>query len=236
MTKRLGVDPKPKPRANPKVKPKTKAKAKTKTKAKPKAVLRRTQAQRRRQTQKAILQATMTVLIQDGYEKFTTTRVARTAGVSRGAQENYFRTKNELIVAATHYALTRAVAHARALAKRSPGSSDPIDKFLADSKSFFFSPTYQALTEIIAVARRNSDLAKINTPVVRQFREIINGIWIDALCEAGYERASVDAFIKTTHNILRGMALTSLYQPRRIELPKMLDACRRIAMRELKRV
>jgi AcrR family transcriptional regulator len=202
---------------------------------KPKRVSRRPQEQRRRQTKDAILKATMTVLIEDGYEKFTTTRVAKTAGVSRGAQENYFRTKNELIVAATRYALTRAAEHARSLAERTPRSSEPIEKFLADSKSFFFSPTYLALMEIVAVARRNSELAKVNTPVVRQFRRILNTIWIDALCEAGYERRSVVSFVKMTHYLLRGMALTMMWQPRRSEYPKMLDEWRRIAIRELKR-
>lgn len=202
---------------------------------KPRRASRRTQEQRRRQTKEAILKATMTVLIEDGYEKFTTTRVAKTAGVSRGAQENYFRTKNELIVAATRYALTRAAEHARSLAERAPRSSEPVDKFLADSKSFFFSPTYLALMEIVAVARRNAELAKANTPVVRQFRRILNTIWIDALCEAGYERRSVVSFVKMTHYLLRGMALTMMWQPRRSEYPKMLEEWRRTAIRELKR-
>ena len=64
-------------------------------------VPRRTQEQRRHDTRNAVLNAAMKILVEDGYEKFTTTRVAKAAGVSRGAQENYFRTKNELIVAAT---------------------------------------------------------------------------------------------------------------------------------------
>ena len=177
----------------------------------------------------------MTVLIHDGYEKFTTIRVAETAGISRGAQENYFRTKNDLIVAATRYTLMRAAEQARALASRNGPSSDPVERFLANSKSFFFSPTYLALMEIVAVARRNSELAKVNTPVVRQFRNILNTIWIDALCEAGYERASVKSFIKMTHYLLRGMAFASVFQPGRSEYSKMLDDWRRIASREMKR-
>lgn len=196
---------------------------------------RRTQEQRRNQTQKAILKATLVVLIEEGYEKFTTTRVAKTAGVSRGAQENYFRTKNELIVAATRYALNRAAEHARSLAKRAPRYSDPIEQFLADLKSFFFSPTFLALMEIVAVARRNSELAKINTPVVREFRKILNTIWSDALCVAGYERRSIDLFIKMTHYLLRGMALTSIYQPHRVDYPKVLADWRRIASSQLRR-
>lgn len=203
--------------------------------AKLKRVPRRTQEQRRRETQEAVLEAAMTVLIEDGYEKFTTTRVAKAAGVSRGAQENYFRTKNELIVAATRYTLTRATEQARALASRNARSSDPIEAFLANSKSFCFSPTYLALMEMVTVARRNPELAKVNTPVVREFRTILDTIWIDALCEAGYERGSVESFVKTTHYLLRGMAFASVWQPRKSEYPKILDEWHRIGMRELKR-
>ena len=89
--------------------------------------------------------------------------------------------------------------------------------------------------EIVAVARRNSELAKINTPVVREFRKILNTIWSDALCEAGYERRSIDLFIKMTHYLLRGMALTSIYQPHRVDYPKVLADWRRIAVSQLKR-
>lgn len=198
-------------------------------------VSRRTQEQRRRETRESVLKAAMTVLVEDGYEKFTTTRVAKTAGISRGAQENYFRTKNELIVAATRYTLARAAEQARALAARNGRSSDPIEAFLANSKSFCFSPTYLALMEIVAVARRNSELAKVNTPVVREFRKTLDTIWIDALCAAGYERQGVETFVKMTHYLLRGMAFASVWQSRNAEYPQMLDAWRRVGMRALKR-
>jgi AcrR family transcriptional regulator len=110
-----------------------------------KRATRRTQEERRRDTQQAVLKAAMTVLIEDGYQNFTASRVAKVAGVSRGAQENYFRTKNELIVAATRYTLARAADEARALADRDAGAVDPIETFLENSKSFYFSPTYLAL-------------------------------------------------------------------------------------------
>lgn len=203
------------------------------TKRKP--VVRRTQEQRRRETQEAVLEAAMTILIEDGYEKFTTTRVAKAAGVSRGAQENYFRTKNDLIVAATRYTLSRAAEEARALASRNARSADPIAAFLANSKSFCFSPTYLALMEMVTVARRNPELAKVNTPVVREFRNVLDTIWIDALCEVGYERRSVESFVKATHYLLRGMAFASAWQSRKSEYPAILEDWHRIGRRELKR-
>lgn len=200
-----------------------------------KRVTRRTQEERRRDTQQAVLKAAMTVLIEDGYQNFTATRVAKVAGVSRGAQENYFRTKNELIVAATRYTLARAADEARALAARDAGAVDPIETFLENSKSFYFSPTYLALMEIITVARRNPSLAKVNTPVVRDFRQAVEAIWIDALCAAGYRRRSVQSVVKIAHYVLRGMALTSVWQPRKAEFPELLEAWEGMVRRELKR-
>jgi AcrR family transcriptional regulator len=197
---------------------------------------RRTQEQRRHETRNAVLKAAMTVLVEDGYEKFTTTRVAKAAGVSRGAQENYFRTKNQLIVAATRYTLTRAEDEARLLAARNAASADPVEAFLENAKSFYFSPTYLALMEMVAVSRRDPALSKLNTPVVRKFRNTVDDVWTDALCSAGYEREGVRSFVKITHYILRGMALASVFQPRRSEFPALLAEWRRMAGRELRRI
>ena len=204
--------------------------------AKTTRVTRRTQEQRRHDTRNAVLQAAMKILVEDGYEKFTTTRVAKAAGVSRGAQENYFRTKNELIVAATRYTLACAADEARVLAARNSGSADPIEAFLENSKSFYFSTTYQALMEMVAVSRRNPALSKVNTPVVREFRNSVDALWIDALCAAGYERQGVESFVKITHYLLRGMAFASVFQPRKTEFSALLEAWRHMGRRDLKRV
>jgi AcrR family transcriptional regulator len=203
--------------------------------AKTKSAPRRTQEQRRTDTRNAVLKAAMKVLVEDGYEKFTTTRVAKAAGVSRGAQENYFRTKNELIVAATRYTLAHAEEEARLLAARNAGAADPVEVFLENSKAFYLSPTYLALMEMVAVSRRDPALSKLNTPVVRQFRSAVDDVWIGALCSAGYEQEGVRSFVKITHYVLRGMALASVFQSRQSEFPALLEAWRLMGRRELKR-
>jgi AcrR family transcriptional regulator len=75
----------------------------------------RTQAQRRAETREALLAATVQCLVTHGYAKTTTGRIAELAGVSRGAQTLYFRTRAELVGAAVaHLAEQRAAAvHAR---------------------------------------------------------------------------------------------------------------------------
>jgi AcrR family transcriptional regulator len=76
---------------------------------------RRTQAERRAETRAALLDATVECLVTYGYAQTTTGRIAELAGVSRGAQIPYFRTRAELVGAAVaHLAEERARAvHAR---------------------------------------------------------------------------------------------------------------------------
>jgi AcrR family transcriptional regulator len=75
----------------------------------------RTQAERRAETRAALLDATIECLVTYGYAQTTTGRIAELAGVSRGAQIPYFRTRAELVGAAVaHLAEERAEAvHAR---------------------------------------------------------------------------------------------------------------------------
>jgi AcrR family transcriptional regulator len=61
---------------------------------------RRTQAERRAVTRKALLGATIEVLADVGYARLTTADVCARAGVTRGAQAHYFATKADLVVQA----------------------------------------------------------------------------------------------------------------------------------------
>jgi AcrR family transcriptional regulator len=71
----------------------------------------RTQAERRAETRAALLDATIECLVTYGYAQTTTGRIAELAGVSRGAQIPYFRTRAELVGAAVaHLAEERSKA------------------------------------------------------------------------------------------------------------------------------
>lgn len=67
------------------------------------AVRRRTQAERRTATRRALLDATLDVLAEVGYNSLTTAQVVARAGVTRGAQAHYFATKADLVTEALLY-------------------------------------------------------------------------------------------------------------------------------------
>ena len=74
------------------------------------AVRRRTQAERRTATRRALLDATLDVLAEVGYNSLTTAQVVARAGVTRGAQAHYFATKADLVVQALRHLTDRIVA------------------------------------------------------------------------------------------------------------------------------
>lgn len=196
---------------------------------------RRPQAERRRATQDAILRAAIDVLVEQGYARFSTIVVAKRAGVSRGARENYYRTKYDLIAAAWRAALVRAIAQASELARQA-GSDDPLERFLQDSQSFFLGRDYMALLELSVAARTDRTLMRIFHRLYREHRKTHDEIWIDTLVQAGYRRPQVESFVEMTHYLLRGMALTAVWQPQRSAYAPGLEEWRRLAALALKRV
>ena len=196
---------------------------------------RRTQLQRRNETQAAILEASINLLAEKGYAGFSASRVAAKAGVSRGAQEHYFPKKNDLIAAATRHAMREAVEHAQSLALTAARSTDPIAKFLADSEHFFFRPVFRAMIEVMVASRAEPEMSRILHPIVLDARHTLNGIWIETLGVAGYPRERAQQFIELTHYLLRGVFLVTTWLPYEIDRSEIIDAWRRIAPTILER-
>jgi AcrR family transcriptional regulator len=183
-------------------------------KSTPQKPKRRTQDERRRATQEAILKAAIALLVEEGYAKFSTIAVAKRAGVSRGARENYYRTKYDLIAAAWRAALIRAKEHAQKLAQRT-NAADPLDRFLRDSQSFFLSHDYMAMLELSVAARTEPAMSRIFHRLYKEHRQSHDDIWINTLTAAGYDPARIASFIDMTNYLLRGLALTSVWQKNR---------------------
>lgn len=189
---------------------------------------RRTQEERRRATQEAILKAAIDLLVDDGYARFSTIAVAKKAKVSRGARENYFPSKYDLIAAAWRAALIRAQEHARELARNLDGG-ETIDRFLSDSESFFLSRVYLALLELQMAARTDKPLAKIFHALYDEYRQSHDDIWIEALVREDYARARVQAFVRATQYLLRGMAMTAVWQTSKTSFRDTLNDWRKLA-------
>ena len=125
----------------------------------------RTQAERRAETRTALLEATIECLAAYGYAGTTTGRVAELAGVSRGAQIHYFRTRADLVAAAmTHLAHKRAEAVRSRLADGPVGLEAALDILWEQHQGSGFATTL----ELWVASRTDAELRKRMHEVERE--------------------------------------------------------------------
>ncbi|MFC7495153.1 MULTISPECIES: TetR/AcrR family transcriptional regulator [unclassified Nocardioides] len=122
---------------------------------------RRTQAERRAATRGALLDATIDVLVDNGYAGLTTTEVCRRAGVTRGAQAHYFATKAELVVQALSHLTDKLVADL--VSKPLNVADEPAGQYavlLTRLWEIFSGPVSYAQLELFTAARTDAELRR----------------------------------------------------------------------------
>ena len=171
----------------------------------------RSHIERRQDAQDKLMRAAIALLVERGYAGFSTIGVAARAGVSRGARENYYKTKYDLIEAAWQAALTRAETDAQLLADNILVSADPVEDFVSNSASFFLGEDYLAMLELAMAARTDARIERIFHALFRENRKRHDRVWIDAFVRAGYAKADVARFVAVANCLFRGAALMAAF-------------------------
>jgi len=139
----------------------------------------RTQAQRRAETREALLEATIESLVEYGYAKTTTGRIAELAGVSRGAQIPYFRSRADLVSAALgHLAELRIQAVRERFAGRQVTVEEGLDAIWEEHQG----PVFTASLELWVAARTEPEL---QADMLRVEREVAAAVAREATSALG---------------------------------------------------
>lgn len=115
---------------------------------------RRTQAERRAATRGALLDATAECLVEEGYANTTTRGIARRAGVTPGALQHHFATKERLIYEALQHLAGKVVQEllARGL-PAGPSLRERLEQATDDVWELHQGPIVQTGLELVVVAR-----------------------------------------------------------------------------------
>jgi AcrR family transcriptional regulator len=131
---------------------------------------RRTQQERRDQTQRQLLEATLECLSSVGYARTTTPEIVRLAGVSQGALFKHYPSKAPLLSAAVEHLFAELVSsYQRAFAAMPRASATPEAAFDL-LWAVYTGPRLAVAFELYAVARTDRELARALEPVVRTHR------------------------------------------------------------------
>lgn len=156
--------------------------------AEPTAVSQAKDTPKSRRTRARILDETVRLLAEGGYERAGNAAVAEAAGLTRGAMLYHFPTREALIEAAAGHAQARRVALLREAAEEGARRGlDPVDAAIDAYAELVFSPPFRAFAELEAAARRDPALAPLIRPAQEAFDRATLGDGLSGFVSAGAE-------------------------------------------------
>lgn len=170
---------------------------------------RRTQLERSATTRQAILDATISCLIEDGYGGTTTTAIQERAGVSRGALTHQYPSKNDVLAAAiVHLARVRAEEMLHT-ANALPREIDPLEAGLKTLWATFKTDLFAAAVELWVASRTDDDLhatlIEAEREIARQYHQAGGVMFGEHANQPGFGKGMESV---VTH--MRGAALTAI--------------------------
>ena len=187
---------------------------------------RRTQAERSEATREALLDATIESLVEDGYARTTTGRVAERAGLSRGAHLHHFQTREALVAAAVERLARRRSAEQLAAVDALPEEGR---ERVAAGLDFFWSnyanPLFQAALDLWTAARTDAELrgalVRVERELDRQTLELARRLFPDLAARPDFER-----LIEMAAATARGLSLLDTLNPDSDRNRKQWEFCR----------
>ena len=176
------------------------------------AKIRLSQPERRKRTQDRLLRAAIEILIARGYSNLTLDLVSRRAGVSRGAQTNYYPTKRDLLLATARQVVTEGMPKPLPRLPNPPTTVDVLEAFIRESEKFFLSPRYTAMIELHVAGRHDPTLADELEQLQRKARQAIDDVWLDQFTATGVSRKDARDIVEMTDHFFRGVALLACIQ------------------------
>jgi AcrR family transcriptional regulator len=167
------------------------------------------QQQRSRATQQRLLDATIDCLVKYGWSGTTTTIIAETAGVSRGAQLHHYPTKAALVLAAVEHLTRLRADEIRAEAAGESGSASRVERVLDLLATSFTGPLFQAALEVWVAARTDDALRDALVPLEATIGRELYRLTVDLL-GADDRNPEVRDAIQATLELMRGLGVANL--------------------------
>ena len=172
---------------------------------------RRSQTERTAATRKALIDATVHSLVERGFARTTTTKIARDAHVSLGAMSHHFPSKTELMTATVTHLLETRQAEFQERAAAVGDDPDRVEKVIDLLWSAFSGPTFVAWIELWVGGRRDPELTPAVMHMQEQFMTSSRELFRELFPPEQYADTGLsDASMSLAFAVMEGVALKSI--------------------------
>lgn len=169
-----------------------------------------------------LVDATIELLAERGYNATTSTGVSERAGVSRGAQLHHFPTKNDLVVAAIEQVMSTRINELTQAAEALPSDVTRTRAVLQLFADHFTSPLFMAALELWVGARTDPDLVGKVARLEQQVGRDAHRLAVHLL-EVDESVAGNRELIQATLDMIRGLGLASSISDDSLRRGRILD-------------
>jgi len=181
------------------------------------------QAAKSASRREAILEAALRCFVTVGYARTTSDRIAREAGLSRGAMVHHFPTKLGLIQAAIEHLCEKRIGQFRHSITAQETRENNAARGLEAYWTHLNSPLFAAFQELVVAARTDPELDRVLRPATARFERE----WYRTACEIFPEwqrdRRLFDLAMDLTQFLLEGMAVNPLTATDDARVRRVLD-------------
>ncbi|MGH2985626.1 MAG: TetR/AcrR family transcriptional regulator [Solirubrobacterales bacterium] len=174
---------------------------------------RRSQSERRAQTRRRLLEATIESLIEVGYAGTTIRRVTERAGVSQGAQSHHFPHRVDLVATAfEHLAEQRIERYRERAAELGEDRAARVRALLDLLWEDFSSPLFTVAVKLWVAAAEDAELRERLVPVEKRINRNVAALSAEVAGGLGAE-PGFDRRLAVAMNTVAGLALARDFDP-----------------------
>lgn len=173
------------------------------------AATREPQQERSRATRQRLLEAAVNCLAQLGWARATVAVVAERAGVSRGAAQHHFPTREALFTAALEYMAAERIADVRRRGAALPRGARHTEAVVEMLVGVYVGPLFRAAVQVWVQAAADEELRTLVVPLEARMARETHAIAVDLL---GVEEArpGVREAVQGLLDMARGLGLADL--------------------------
>ncbi|MEV6635854.1 TetR/AcrR family transcriptional regulator [Actinoplanes sp. NPDC051470] len=164
---------------------------------------------RSRATRRRLLETTIRCLATHGWEASTVGFIAAEAGMSRGAVQHHFRTREDLILGALEHMFAERAAQLDTLPEPRGAGPQRIHRVVAGLVEGMRGELFQAALQVWAVAAADPELRAAVVPLERHFARAMHQRAVRLLGVDDADPAQ-RAMVQATLDLARGLALADV--------------------------
>ncbi|WIX97982.1 TetR/AcrR family transcriptional regulator [Amycolatopsis mongoliensis] len=171
--------------------------------------VREPQQERSRTTRRRLIEAALDGFGERGWHGVTVAGIAERAGVSRGAAQHHFPTREDLVVAAVDLLGQSQIDELRARAADLPSGASRIERVVEMVLNLYTGPLFRAALQLWSVAATDEALRDVLVPLEARVGREAHRVTVELL-GVDESRPGVRELVQATLDLGRGLGLANL--------------------------